>query len=98
VAGRPVALFITHGASDDLPELRVWLNTCAAAASQVELVGVFHCQGELSEQMTQKMLLSKDERVVAWARTRESGIGQPDATSLQRARRWASETVGARRS
>lgn len=97
VAGRPIALFITHGASDDLPELQGWLDNCAAAASQLELVGVFHCQGELSEQMAQKMLLSKDERVVAWAKTRESGFGKPDAASLQRARRWASEMMAARR-
>lgn len=91
VAGRRVALFITHGASEDLPELVGWLDKCAAAASRAVLVGVFHCQGELSEQMAQKMLLSRDERVLAWARTRESGIDQPDAASLQRARRWASE-------
>jgi len=62
VAGRPIALFVTHGASDDLPELQAWLDNCAAAASQLELVGVFHCQGELSEQMAQKMLPSTDER------------------------------------
>ena len=82
VAGRPAALFITHGANDDLPELSAWLDNCVTAASQLQLVGVFHCQGELSEQMAQKMLFSKDERVAAWAKTRESGIGQPDAASL----------------
>lgn len=97
LAGRPVALFITHGASDDLPELQAWLDNCAAAASRAVLVGVFHCQGELSEEMAQRMLLSKDQRVVAWAKTRESGIGQPDALSLHQARRWASEIVAARR-
>ena len=57
-------------------------GNCVTAASQLQLVGVFHCQGELSEQMAQKMLFSKDERVAAWAKTRESGIGQPDAASL----------------
>lgn len=96
VAGRSIALFITHGASDDLPELAGWLDNCTAAASHADLVGVFHYQGELSEQMAQKMLLSKNERVVAWARTRESSIGQPDAASLQRARRWASEVLATR--
>lgn len=96
-AGRPVALFITHGAPDDLPELPTWLDNCVAAASQLQLVGVFHCQGELSEQMAQKMLSSKNERVAAWAKTRDSAIGQPDAASLQRARRWAAQMVAARR-
>ena len=96
-AGRNIALFITHGAPEDSPDLPPWLANCRAAAAQAKVVSVFDCQGELSQQIADRMVASKDEKLVAWAKQRPSGIGQPDAARLERARRWAKEVLAKRR-
>ena len=88
-AGRRIALFITHATPEDSAELPGWLASCRAAAAGAELVGVFDCQGELSEQVADFMTKSKDEKLMAWAKDRPSTIGQPDAARLERARQWA---------
>jgi flavodoxin len=92
-SGRNIALFITHSAPEDSPDLPDWLGNCKAAAAMANLVSVFDCQGELSEQVADFMTKSNDENLVAWAKDRPATIGQPDAVRLERARRWASEVV-----
>jgi flavodoxin len=96
-AGRKIALFITHAAPEDSPEVPGYLNTCKAAAAQANLVSVFDCQGELSEQIAGFMTKSGDEKLVAWAKERPSTIGQPDAARLQRAGRWTKEVLAQHR-
>ncbi len=96
-SGRNIALFITHAAPQDSPDLPGYLGNCKAAAAQASLVSVFDCQGELSEQIADFMTKSKDEKLVAWAKERPSTIGQPDAASLERARRWAREVLAKHR-
>lgn len=91
--GRNVALFITHAAPEDSPDLPVWLGDCKAAAADAKLVSIFDCQGELSEQVADFMTNSKDEKLIAWAKDRPSTIGQPDAARLERARRWTKEVL-----
>ena len=95
-AGQDIALFITHAAPENSPNLPPWLDNCKEAAAQAKLVSVFDCQGELSEQMADRMAKSKDEKLVAWAKTRPSTIGQPDAARLERARCWAKEVLAKR--
>ena len=51
-AGKKVALFITHAAPEDQEGVEAWLDKCREAASSAELVGFFHCQGELSEALS----------------------------------------------
>jgi hypothetical protein len=92
-AGRNIALFITHAAPEDSPDLPGWLGNCRAAAAQASLVSVFDCQGELSEQVADFMTNSNDEALIAWARDRPSTIGQPDAERLERARVFAREIM-----
>jgi len=96
-AGRNIALFITHAAPQDSPDLPGYLANCKAAAAQAKLVSVFHCQGELSEQIADFMTKSKDEKLIAWAKERPSTIGHPDAASLERARRWTKEVTAKHR-
>lgn len=93
VAGRNIALFITHAAPEDSPNLTSWLDTCKEAATQARLVSVFDCQGELSQQIADAMINSKDEKLVAWAKNRPLTIGQPDAARLERAERWTKEVL-----
>ena len=95
--GRNIALFVTHASPEDSPEMPSYLKGCRAAAAQANLVSVFDCQGELSEQIADFMTKSGDEKLAAWAKERPSTIGQPDATRLQRAGRWAIEVLANRR-
>lgn len=95
-AGRNIALFITHASPEDSPDLPCWLGNCRTAAAQARLVDVFDCQGELSQQIADFMLNSKDEKLIAWAKDRALTIGQPDAARLERARRWAQGIMTAR--
>ena len=92
-AGKKVALFATHAAREDAPQLPEWLAKCEATIATADLLGSFNCQGELGEQIANYMLKSPDERLVAWAKERPSTIGQPDLFRLQRARTWAKEVL-----
>lgn len=92
-----IALFITHAATEDSPDLPGWLDNCKAAAAGAKLVSIFDCQGELSEQVADFMLKSNDEKLIAWAKDRPLTIGQPDAARLNRARLWAREVLAKRR-
>ena len=92
-AGKNVALFITHAAIEDSPNLSPWLDKCKTAAAKANLKGVFDCQGELPEKIAEYMLQSKDEKLIAWAKMRPSTMGQPDSVRLQRARDWSKEIM-----
>jgi len=95
--GRKIALFITHAAPEDSPEVPAYLSSCRAATVQANLAGIFDCQGELSEQIADFMTKSGDEKLVAWAEERPSTVGQPDASRLQRAGHWAKEVLSKHR-
>jgi flavodoxin len=92
-AGKNIALFITHGAIEDSPDLLPWLGKCKTAATKANLKGMFNCQGELSEKIANYMLNSKDEKLIAWAKKRSLGIGQPDSVRLQNARDWSKGVI-----
>ena len=87
--GRNVALFITHASPEDSEEIQDWLEKCRTTAVNANLKGVFHCQGELSEQVADFMLNSDAATLVEWAKDQHSTVGQPDVARLQRAKDWA---------
>ena len=43
-----VALFVTHASSDDYQEMPLWLDRCRAVAKNADVLGLFHCQGEMA--------------------------------------------------
>jgi len=88
-AGKSVALFITHASPEDSEPLKGWLQTCKDSAANTNLKAMFHCQGEMSEQIADLMVESGDAQAAEWGKDRASTVGQPDATRLQRARDWA---------
>lgn len=88
-AGRDVALFITHASPEDSVPLQDWLQKCRDSAANTNLKGMFHCQGEMSEQIADFMLKSGDAQMAEWGKDRPSTVGQPDSTRLQQARDWA---------
>jgi hypothetical protein len=91
--GRRVALFITHAAREDAPELRPWLQACREAAEGCDVVDVFHCQGQLAEPVRQYMLESDMPDLVRFAEMAGDAEGKPDDVRLDAARRFARGVV-----
>jgi len=92
-AGRRVALFVTHSAPDDMPELGEWLQTCKAAAAGADLVDLFHCPGVLAEPVRQHMLASGNPMLVEWAEQADVTAGRPNDADLEHAAAFARETA-----
>jgi flavodoxin len=92
-AGKKVALFITHAAPEKQEGLDLWLDKCREAASGADLVGMFDCMGELSEQVAEFLINSNDPVLKAFGQRRGETLGQPDETRLQQAREFAQEIM-----
>lgn len=90
--GRKVALFVTHAAPEDEPEVPEWMAKFKQAAAGAELVGFFDCQGQLSKGAKFVMKISTNKKVRADAK-KDSSFGQPDKTRLDKARSFAGETM-----
>jgi flavodoxin len=87
--GKDIVLFITHATPEDSEFLLQELEACRAAAVSANIVGLFNCQGELSEKLAEFMKSSGDPQWAAWAEVRPATLGQPDAKRLKRARVFA---------
>ena len=92
-AGKDIVLFNTHASADDDEVLQEWLGNCRTAAVGANVIDLFHCQGELSEQVAEMLKKSDSPQMVAWAEERSETLGQPDAARLERARVFARETM-----
>jgi flavodoxin len=90
--GRKVALFVTHCAPENAPEVTEWMAKFKDAAADANLVGFFNCQGEASSTVRFIMRLSSDANARASAKKNESK-GQPDEARLMKARAFARETL-----
>jgi len=88
-AGRQIAIFITHGAHEDGPELPGWLNNCKTAAAGAVVLGVFNCQGEVDDNVIELLLKSDDPMMRQFGEQGPSTKGQPDAARLDKARDFA---------
>ena len=94
VTGKDIALFITHASTEDEPQVQSWLATCKIAASSANILGLFHCRGELAQNVADMMIGSKDPQLAAWADRRKETLGQPDRGRLKKARKFAKEIMG----
>jgi flavodoxin len=90
--GRKVALFVTHCAPEDAPELSEWMAKFKGAGAGANLMGFFDCQGELSKGVKFIMRISPKGKVRAWAKI-DNSRGQPDETRLAKARAFARDTL-----
>ncbi|MFW9831665.1 MAG: flavodoxin family protein [Candidatus Thorarchaeota archaeon] len=94
VDGKQIALVITHGSPEDAPPLQEWLQKCQDAATGADIIGLFHCRGDMSEQLTTGMLQSGNPQLVEWAkRAQKAPKGFPDAKALERARTFVHEII-----
>lgn len=92
------ALFITHAlsatASD--PRLQVILDKeiqrCTRVFTKVKPVGLFHCQGELSESAASELLATGNPMLKQFADMRAATIGHPDREELDQAYQFAVTT------
>ncbi|MFC2027975.1 flavodoxin family protein [Chloroflexota bacterium] len=89
--GKKIALFTTHGVTQDFEELPAWLDNCRQAVSGATVVGLFDCQGEVAEFLLDAVAKSDDPLMQKLAGAGATGKGQPDAASLDRARAFARE-------
>ncbi len=87
--GKKVALFVLHASYDEGPGVAEAIEKCQEAAVGTELVGLFHCRGELSEQIAEFMMNSGREELVEWGSRRNETVGFPDEDCLERARDFA---------
>ena len=87
--GKKIAMFVTHGAGLGLPSLQGWLQKCRDAAGDAELLGLFSCQGEVSQGVREAMAASGDPKLQMFARMAGLADGQPDEENLERARAFA---------
>jgi flavodoxin len=81
--GIRIALFVTHAmlskSNDPFQKkmLEKELEKCRQACSRSELVGLFHCQGELSEKIAGELAASNIPMLVEFARMRPETLGHP---------------------
>lgn len=91
--GRKVALFVTHGAPENEPEVQGWMAKFKQAAAPAEVVAVSDYQGQLAKGVKLFMKISPNKKLRSDAK-RDNSQGQPDQTRVERARAFARETVG----
>jgi flavodoxin len=90
--GRKVALFVTHCAPENVPEVSEWMAEFKQAAAGANIVGFFDCQGELAKGLELMMKISPKKKVRLFAKKHNSK-GQPDEVRLRKARAFARDTM-----
>jgi len=91
--GRKIALSVLHASYKDGGGVEEALAKCREAAGGAELLGLFHCQGELSEQIAEIMVRSGNPDLERWGRRRAETVGMPDEGCRRRASEFARETT-----
>jgi len=93
VAGKNIALFVTHAMIEGDAELQKWLDTCKKAAPGAEILGMFDCQGELAQNVMDFLSKSDDPKMRAFGKRGAETKGQPDESRLNNARTFANEII-----
>jgi len=94
-AGKKIALFVTHAMISDSEEMQHHIvldneiEKCRSACSKSELVGLFHCMGELSEKTADELMASNIPMLIEFAMLRPFTIGHPDPDELEQSQAFA---------
>jgi len=91
--GKRLAMFVTHGAPENMPDVHEWLENCRCAAHQFDIVSLFNCQGEMAEEVIDFIKQSDQPKLIAFARFAHLAKGLPNDKSLTRAQNWALEIM-----
>ncbi len=100
-AGKKIALFITHAidpfSKDPRQQemLQKEIDQCrsAAALAGADIKGIYHCQGELSQQVADTLLASDIPMLMEFAAMRPITLGHPDDMEVENARLYAKKIV-----
>lgn len=100
VAGAKLALFVTHAmpSAGEPPVVKMLdriLGRSRRMAQGANVLGVFHCRGELSAQMAESMGKSDNPLLQHFAASRPETLGHPDGGELEAAREFARRMVAA---
>jgi len=94
-----VALFITHAtvsnSSDPSQQamLAKELDKCIAICAHTKLLGMYHCQGELSEKISEELNNSGIPMLMSFAAMRPSTLGHPNPEEIKLAAEFAMKTI-----
>lgn len=95
--GKNIALFITHATPSDHPRLQGmvdrWIIKCRDYAASANLMGIYHCEGELSQAMADEMSKSDSPVLQKFASMRSVTEGRPNDTDLAGAAVFAREVL-----
>jgi len=86
-AGKPIALFSTHGSVREHRMAKEALEYAAVLTSHCRLLGTFHCRGKLSMQALEAFAKSPEHR--EWSEMAPSAASHPDAHDLAEAALFA---------
>jgi len=98
--GKAVAVFITHAMppNQEDPSQQMMLSKeidrCLKTFSKQHMVGLFHCQGELSGQSAAGLRDSNIPMLQQFAAMRPLTLGHPGDEELAQARQFAREIAG----
>jgi len=98
-AGKSIALFITHAmfleSKDPAQQaiLEKEIDKCTSICSKANLRGLFHCQGELSEKITNELLATGIPMLKEFAAMRPGTVGHPDRYEVEEARNFARRMI-----
>ena len=93
--GKNIALFVTHAMlsnSDDPAQqamLAKELEKCRSICLHTNLMGLYHCQGELSEKIADELLGSGITTLMEFAVMRPATIGHPEPEEIRLAAEFA---------
>jgi menaquinone-dependent protoporphyrinogen IX oxidase len=89
--GKKVALLVTHGMPSHMDAFAEVIPNCQAVAEENELVGTYHCQGNMVSWMPKVLRLHPYVYVRKWARMNgeSHGAGHPNLSDVEGARAFA---------
>lgn len=97
--GKNIALFVTHAMlsnSDDPKQqlmLKKELDKCTSLCSGANLIGLYHCQGELSEKISDELNASGILMLMEFAGMRPLTAGHPDEEEVRLAGVFAARVL-----
>lgn len=92
-AGKTLAMFVTHAAPESLEDVQLWLATCRQAADQSNVLGIFNCQGEISDEILDVIKKSKQPKLQSFVKFAHLTKGLPNEKSLIKARAFVRKIV-----
>jgi|GEM_PF-1307671 len=80
---KKVVLYISHAMPKELPHLQTLITKACEVANNTELLGVFNCQGELSEELAVNLKKHENEEFRRFGSLRHESIGLPSENDLE---------------